>query len=311
MRKFTLYWSSLDMYEKCPQKFLWTKGWGTIELGRGPGKGKELPFKSSRHHAIMGIVIQAVIEKMYNDELWREPRGLADRLLAMVDKEWAYQVSQPRNWIDYRVAGKKEELLQVCRDGVLGYLKTMKEHRFAGEWTKAELDLIGWIDKYNPVGGRPDVTFRRKDTGITILDGKNAQSKGKYTDPDQLRWYAMMFYLAYRQMPDRLGFVYYRYPYGTPILDDKGTPTGEVESGVDWVGFTKDDIRGLAHRAVTARKGMDREKFAPTPTPPNCKWCDFETVCPARQEQKAKNRRRNPKSIDAIAGSGGFADFEL
>jgi len=316
-KPFTLYWTSLDMYEKCPQSFLWNKGWGTLDVGGGPGKKKPEPIRDSRHHAVMGIVIQGVLEKLYNDELWKEPHGLADRLLAMVDKEWAYQTAKKWNWIDYRVAGTKESLRQVCREGVLGYLRTMQAHRLLGEWSKAELDLIGWVDKYNPVGGRPDVVVRRKDTGITILDGKNALSKGKYTDPDQLRWYALLFWLSYRQLPDRLAFIYYRYPFGNPVLDSKGNPVldeagvPQTETGIDWVPFTQDDLRGLAQRAVVARRGMDKEKFEATPSPTTCKFCDYETVCPARQAQKEANRKRNPKSVDAISGSTGFTDFDM
>lgn len=266
----------------------------------------------------MGIVIAEVLERLYNDELWRDPAGLADRLERMVDVTWERVTSNKRNWVDYRVAGSKYELTKVCKDGVRGFLRTMKQHRLLGEYARAEVELLGWVDKYNPVGGRADLIIRRQDTGVTILDGKNAKSKGKYTDPDQLRWYAMLFYLAYREMPDRLGFTYFRYPYGTPMVDDKGNPvtneeTGrqEIEQGVDWVGFTKDDLKGLALRAVEARRGMEKEKFDATPVPSVCKWCDYETVCPARQEQRAKNRRKNPKKVDAIEGSDGFTDFTL
>lgn len=310
MRKFTLYWSSLEKYEKCPRMFLWSRGWEGIDVGGGLGRKKPLPYKRSKHHAVMGIVIQAVIERMYNDELYRDS-GLRDRLLAMIRPEWDRVTAKKNNWVDYRVAGKKDELIAVCEAGVLGYLRTMQEHKFIGPWTKAEFELLGWIDKWNPVGGRPDVIFRRADTGITILDGKNSKSKGKYTDPDQLRFYAMCFYLAYRQMVDRLGFVYYRYPYGAPVLDKDGNPTGETETGVDWVDFTKDDLRGLAKRCVDARWAMNRKKFDPTPVPKHCRWCDYEEVCDARQDQIASNRRANPKAIDSVKGAGEFVDLEL
>jgi hypothetical protein len=317
VHKFTLYWTNLDNYEKCPRKFLWGRGWADIDLGAGPGRRKPVPYKKSRHHAVMGIVIQAVLEDMYNDELYRDPRGLPDRLLGMIEREWAKQTAKDWNWIDYRIAGTKESLLEVCRAGVLGYLKTMKANRLLGEWTKAELPLLGWINKWHPIGGRPDVVFRRSDTGITILDGKNSGHKGKYTDPDQLRFYAMVFYLAYREMVDRLGFVYYRFPHGSPVLDKKGNPvlaedgTPELEEGVDWIPFTKDDLKGLARRAVAARTAMDKRYFDPTPVPSVCRWCDYESECSERQDQIAKNRRRKPKSIEALQGSGKFTDLEL
>lgn len=308
----------MKRYEECPQAFLWYRGWGNIDLGRGPGRSKEKPFISSRHHAVMGIVIANVLERLYNDELWRDPHGLADRLEALVDREWARVTAKKRNFVDYRVAGSKYELVKVCKDGVRGFLRTMKQHRLLGEYSRAEVELLGWIDKRNPVGGRADLIIRRQDTGISIMDGKNAKSKGKYTDPDQLRWYALCFWLAYREMPDRLGFNYFRYPYGQPMVDGKGNPvlneeTGkqEIEQGVDWVPFTREDLKGLAYRAVEARKGMDKEKFEANPVPKVCRWCDYETVCEERQAQKAKNRRRKPKSVGAIEGSNGFTDFTM
>lgn len=302
--KSTLYWSHLKMYEECPQKFLWTKGWGTLDVGAGPGEGKPIPVRRTRHHAVMGIVTQYAIERMYNDELYREPALLKQRLLEIVDSEWDRESSKERNWIDYRVAGSSRSLRQVCRDGVVGYLSTMKAHKLLGPYAKAEVNLVGWIDKWNGVGGRADTIVRREDTGITIIDGKNTLHKMKYTDPDQLRWYAMLFKLAYKVMPDRLAFVWFRFPYGSENTE------GELEEGVEWVDFTEDDLRGLAQRAVDAKKGMRYEKFKPTPSASVCRFCDFESVCDARKEQKA-SRSRKPKKIDALSDSDGFVDLSL
>ena len=207
----TLYWSTVRLYENCGQAFLWSKGWGRIDLGHGPGKRIPSPEKRSRHHAVMGIVIQAVVEKMYNDELYRDPPRLSVFMEELVEVYWAKETAKPRNFIDYRDSGMSEqEMIQTCKDGALGFLKTMKAHRLLGPYAKAEVDLVGWVDKYLKIGGRADTIIRRDDTGITIIDGKN--SKRKQADPDQLRWYALVFKLAFKKLPDRLAFVYYRYP---------------------------------------------------------------------------------------------------
>jgi len=301
----TIYWSHLKMYEECPQKFLWTKGWEDIELGRGPGKGKKRPDERSRHHAVMGIVIQYAIEKMYNDELWRDPKNLSTHLVELIEKEWKRQLADPRNVIDYNIAGPEEDMLDICREGAIGYLQTMKKHRFLGVYAKAEVDLLGWIDKWNPIGGRADTIVRRDDTGITIIDGKNTKHKMKYTDPDQLRWYALLFKLSYRQLPDRLAYVWYRFPY-----DEE-----EGETGVEWIDFTEEDLKGIAQRALDARQGMRKRKFEPTPTPKTCRFCDFEPVCEARQSQrKANAANRKPRAsskVEELKGSGGFIDLSL
>lgn len=311
----TLYPSHVFTYEACPQEFLWCKGWSVIDLGRGPGRGKKLPKLRSKHDAVMGIAIQYAIERMYNDEFYRDPHYLRFRLVKLAEDEFLRQEMKPYNKIDYIEAQmSREEMLQIVRDGVLGYLTTMKHHRFLGpEYSKAEVNLIGWVNKRVSVGGRADVIIRRDDTGVTILDGKNTRHKMKYTNPDQLRWYAMCFKLAYRVLPDRLGFVWYRFPYGMETLDEEKDEL-VVEQGVEWVDFTGDDLRGLAQRAIEAREGMRKENFDPIPVPSHCKWCDFESVCEARQSQREANAaKRGPSknNLEELSDSKGFVDLSL
>lgn len=298
-RPFVLYWSSLKKYEECPRQFLWYRGWTDIDLGRGPGRGMKIPVQKSEHHALMGDVIQRVIEELYNKELWRTLKGkelrqhldtmtvsVFDELVQKRYVEWGSSWSQ---------AGTRMELMEICLAGVRGYLKTLHHNRLLGVYSECEVDLRAALEDGTLIAGRADLIIRRGEDqeinpGVSILDGKNSQYKGKYTDPDQCRWYALCFYMEKGTVPDRLGFVYYRFPYGKPTED------GGVETGVDWVDFSMEDLEGLAERAREALRGMRAHKFDPTPNPPVCKFCDFETVCDERIAQKAKNsRKRKPK----------------
>lgn len=328
-RRFTLYWSSMTTYEACPQSFLWGRGWGTIDLGQGPGRPKKVPVQSSEHHAIMGIVLANFWEWLYNEEQWKHPEGLVDRMLDRARKEFSRLCMS--KYVDWRLAPSREEMWQILEDGIRGYFRTMKHHKLLGPYARSEVDLVCYINKWTPVGGRADLIFRRNEDGkdlITILDGKNSRrykgSKGKlftYTDPDQLRWYAMCFYLSYKRMPDRLGFIYFRYPYGQekldgdgdpiPAVDENGIPLGhnEIEEGVEWVDFTRDDLKGIAQRAVDAMRGMNREKFEARPEPKTCKFCAYETVCPERQAQKQANRRNKKSSQSVFDGQTGLIQF--
>ncbi|MFA6234674.1 MAG: PD-(D/E)XK nuclease family protein [Bacteroidota bacterium] len=320
-RPFTLYYSNFASFESCPQSFLFNKGWNLIDTGGGPGRPKPRPFKKTEHHAVLGTVIQAAIERFYNDMLWNmlSPPVLRDRLIEI--SEEAFRIEIAKRYIDWRVAPSQDEMRKIIKDGILGYMRTLKAHRLLGVWNKAEMDLVGFVNKYTPVGGRPDVIIRRDEDpckGITIIDGKNGRryKDGKggwmtYTSPDQLRWYAMMFYICYKVLPDRLGFCFYRYPHGAPVLDMEEKPTGETETGVDWIPCSMEDIKGLAQRAVDARKAMDREKFEARPDPKSCRLCDWETVCPQRQEQKASNRRSPRNTDEALDGITGFTKLSM
>lgn len=301
----TLYWSTLKMFEECPQQFVWSKGWEGYDCGHGPGNRKPKPEQRSRHHAVYGIVIQHAIEAMYNDELYRDPKTLTSRMLEIGKVEFDRQIDKPKNNISYSEARlTRAEMWDLCASGITGFIQTMKAHRFLGPYARAEVDLVGWIDTKNPIGGRADTIVKRNDTGITILDGKNTKYKMKYTDPDQLRWYALLYKLAYKELPDRLAYVWYRFPYDQNADED----------GVEWVEFDEGDLQGLAQRALDAKIAMRAEQFDPTPSPKVCNFCDFVTVCDARREQKVANSaKRNKKSrIQEITESKtGFVDLSL
>jgi hypothetical protein len=288
----TLYWSHVEAYEVCPLKGLWKAGWEGIDLGAGPGRPKPQPRDKSRHHAVMGIVVQGVLEDFYNKEEWREPVGLQKRLTDATRGRLAVECGS--NFIDWHQSPPYEEMEQVALTGVLGYLRTMKAHQLLGVYARSEVKLLGHLTKWLPIGGKADFIIRRDDTGITILDGKNSLTKMKYVDPDQLKWYALCFALSFQQLPDRLAFVWYRYPH------DEATG----EQGLDWVTFTKRDLKELAERAQEVRLKQRKLMFDPTPSHAACRFCDFESQCEARQQMKKTNSEKRRKgSLPVIAES--------
>lgn len=312
----TLYWSHFKMYEDCPQLFLWTKGWDGIDCGGGEGKPKPNPSKDSREHAVMGISIQYAIEIMYNNELYNDPKNLLETMKRLALEEFHRQESYSSNninWEGSRIT--RQEAIKLIEDGVHGYLKTMKAHKLLGPYSRAEVNIFGWIDDRTPIGGRADVIIRRDDTGVTILDGKNTKHKMQYTDPDQLRWYALLFMLFYKKMPDRLAFVWYRFPYGMVTYDKNGSEI--VETGVEWVEFDEKDLQGLAARVLAVKSGMRDNKFDPNPVPSRCKLCDYEPVCEARIRQRSlnseKRKKKNSGTVELgdISRDGGVTLFTI
>lgn len=300
-----LYWSTLDKYEKCPQQFLWSRGWDGIDLGYGDGNPIPPPKESSMHHAIMGIVIAKAMEDLYNLELWREPHKLKENLQAIVKKEFKLQLF--KKYVDWEKAPTEEEMLEVCLEGIRGFLHTMKRHKLLGQYSKSEVNMIAELGSGIKVGGRADLVIIR-DEEIGIYDGKNSKSKGKYTSPDQLRWYAMLYRATTGNMPNKLGFIYYRYPYG---MENEGV----IEEGVDYVDFTVHHLDSLEARAKETMDGMYGLHFEPTPKAKHCSFCDYESMCDARKEQKAKNsdkRKQNfNKKLGLVDSNEKFVEFKL
>lgn len=304
-----MYWSSLESYEVCPRSYLWGHGYGTIDLGRGPGRSKAKPVKESRHHAVMGLVLAKAVEHLYNDELWRDPATLVDRLTTLVTREFTFALTE--EYIDWTEAPAKSDMLQVCLKGALGYLRTMKTNKLLGPYARSEVDLKGWVDQYTPVGGKPDVIVRRDDNGVSIFDGKNAMTPGKYTDPNQLVWYALCFYLAYKVVPNRLAFVYFRYPEGTPPRDH---PKDKPWTGLVEVPVTLDDLMALGVRAKETTRAMQKELFDPTPSPSACRFCHYRTVCDAAHQPTPRGSKKSLPLVEgtvehAIQTSDGMVEF--
>lgn len=318
----TIFWSHFEAYEECPQKFLWKYGWGVIDLGRGPGRGKPIPKEAIRsaHSALMGNVLSEAIERLYNEEWWREPATLAPRLTSFVEKIFALKLEKTfiqwdENWVpgggSWDKSPPRSILLQTCLDGILNYLRTMKRNRLLGPYARSEVDLSGCLpDRSTKIAGRPDLIVRREDTGISILDGKNSESVGRYTNPDQLRWYALCFYLAHNVLPSRLGFVYFRYPEGCPpkATEEFTPPPAEEWTGIVDVPVVKEEIKLLAHRSAATRKVMLKELFDPSPSTKACKFCEFQTVCPAFASWKEANKRKPKKPTTEIEKAISEAD---
>jgi hypothetical protein len=260
---------------------------------------------------VVGVVIAAAIERLYNDELWRDPKSVVSAMEEVIRRELTLELAG--SYIDWNVSPSREELLRLCVEGAVGYLSTMKKNRLLGPYARSEVDLTTWVDKYTPIGGRPDVIIRRDDTGILILDGKNSKTPGKYTNPDQLRWYALCFYLAYQTLPTRLAFVYFRYPEGKP-------PPNHPEDGPPWTGlvevpFDLDSLKALGVRAKEVHHALFQEKFAPKPSSKACRFCRYKTVCEAHAEYVQLNLRKpsakNLTEEEIDFGANGIVEFGI
>lgn len=283
-RPYRLYWSHIEAWESCPQNFLWGHGWEGIDLGAGPGKRKPLVRKDSRHNALMGLVIGTALEKIYNEELYRTPAELAEKVETLVRREFAFSLG--KEYVDWTRAPSRDELLQTCLKGAAGFLTTMKVNRLLGPYSRSEVNLDAWLDDTTPISGRPDLIINREDTGLAIYDGKNSKNPGEYTDPDQLRWYALCAYLKWKVMPQRLAFIYFRYPPGNPPPKHPGPP--EDWKGMVEVPLTQENLRDLGVRAKKVHLAMVEKNFAPTPSASACRWCEYREDCAQRHVPKTR-----------------------
>jgi hypothetical protein len=295
-----LYWSAFYIYELCAQRYLWTFGHPGHNFGIGEGAPRATPEHGvkSEHDRAMGKAVQYAVEKLYNDGLWKDVRFRSDRKLLerwmaeIAVRELRYQCTKAT--IDYREAPSQEEMESICADAAGDFIGTMRHHKLLGGFARSEVYVAGKVAKYTRIAGRVDILFRYRKQGLSLLDGKNSKFRDQYSNPDQLLWYALCTKLSWEEYPERIGFVYYRFPYGKERPDYE-----EPEPGLDWIPYTEKQCKEIAERAVEVQRGIFYEKFPATPKAKHCEWCPYLSVCPQRQAQYRENsakRNRNRKN---------------
>ena len=98
----------------------------------------------------MGIVLANFWEWLYNDEEWKHPVGMVERLLEKAKKDFSRLLIS--KFVDYRLAPPRDEMWDVIEAGIRGYIKTMKA-------TSCSAPMPGrrWISPAMWTSGRPSV----------------------------------------------------------------------------------------------------------------------------------------------------------
>lgn len=265
-----LSYSAYSQYKKCPKNY---------DLQRITKKPP--PVKDSKHNAIVGTVVQQVFEDFYNQEVWRKKAQTSEVLLAKGEEYlWQYMEKEYVNFDDprCRFAGPTEplnEILQIIPKVLTG----IKREKFIGPYAKSEIKLRVRFGLEDFLLGYVDFIIRKKDGTLLLLDGKASKHREKYIDETQLHYYALMFFLRYKKLPDKMGFFYYRF------ADDP-------EKAMDWIPIDKAKIRDLRKDIEEVLYQIKKKQFTATPSTKSCQWCPYQTVCSERLGQKRANQQK-------------------
>ena len=268
-----LSWSSFKQYETCGKQYNYQRV-----------KKKDPPEKDSKHNAIIGSVVQRVYEDFYNDELWRKGSDTSDELMERTEKYY-YEFLE-EEYVDFNDVtcrfDSKTEPLKECYDIVPKVLEGIKREQFLGPYAKSEEKLKERFGS-DFLFGYVDFIIRNQDDELILLDGKSSKHREKYVDERQLYFYALLFYLRYKRLPDKLGFFYYRF------ADDP-------EKAVDWIPVHRKKVKQLKMQIEDVLSGIHDYNFPAKPKYSHCQWCPYEIICKERQEQKKANRAKRQKN---------------
>jgi hypothetical protein len=260
-------------------------------------------------NTLYGSVVGSLFEDFYEKELWRsrdpKPRKL---VMDLVDKTVQRVIDEESGkdgrYIEFGVEGSnyesREALEADVRDAVGRGLDSIRHHRLVGPQARAEIKLDSTIDGHK-LGGRVDFLIRRTrpHQDKIILDGKGSKKHTlAYLDWDQLKWYAMLHRERFGKLPDKVGYLLWRFQPTDSIL---------------WLEFddtTIDEFKAMVVSMVakTAQlieqvEGQPAEEaakiFKRKPSQQNCRFCTFATtdLCPRGEAIVEKLNARKARGV--------------
>lgn len=277
-------------------------------------------------NTLYGSTVGLVFEAFYRDELWRHPDFLA-RLQALVEPNLDFAIREQRSrgraidWDDEKANyHSKAEVLVDAHQAIPRGVQVIRENRLIGPMAKAEVKLDSRFGNYT-LGGRADFVIPRVKpySDLIILDGKGSKHREKYLDGAplqegaaveglQLKWYALLYRERHRAVPDRLGYLFWRF---------------EGARAMEWVPFTERDLDRLKSEALSNLTRIDnsekrlsavsgkrqtfqdlREELFPAQPGHGCNLCTYVSVCEEGQK-KVKSARKPrvtfPRGVEELA----------
>lgn len=246
---FYLSYSGMSTYRLCPKKY------------RLQYVDKMIVFSDPKN-SLFGSVIGKLFEWFYERRayLQKNPKAL---VMSWVKAACA-QVFAKEKWDPGLDRSFELELMNDLDTYVPATVDVIRQHKLVTPGSVAELDLTQEYtrgDMTIKLGGRADF-LHRSGGSVTLQDGKGSKYREAYVDTMQLIWYATLHYLKFRVAPDRIGFLYWRFP----------------SDPVQWVDYTENDMRAVISRAFETEEKVRLRVFDPSPSV-NCRRCDHLSGC--------------------------------
>jgi CRISPR/Cas system-associated exonuclease Cas4 (RecB family) len=260
-------------YTECPKKYLLKD-----KLWQNP------PVPPNEYFTIYGKLTEKFFQMYCN--LWRFhlPYMLPEDIKFKLDI--LYKELLPTlqiNWDAPFAKETKEDIFnQSCAD-VCAIMNSHNQNYFLNSRSETKIE-IATKDDVN-ITGRID--FIHKDpmgNGVTVFDGKGTTELGKNVSDDQLHFYALLYFLHFKVLPENLGFFYYRFNTYKPV---------EVSMSL---------VNEIRARLSISVKQIKDEKFVATPSHKSCKYCDYQTTCEECIGDRVKRKR--PSKLDTMDLTG-------
>lgn len=275
-------YSSFRRYIDCPRKYKWMQD------------RVDPPEEQSKYFALYGLLIEKFFEHLSNQHYKNNPNLTPKQVRTLMKQQWHFILDD--NYVDWDEPWCKESSEDIFDSAVEDAIKCMAEMDFFKN-TKSEVVFETVLKKSKDIlTGRLDFVFITEDNKVEILDGKGTKKVETNVDIDQLYFYALLYLVRYKRLPDKLGFVYYRYQM------------------TQYVDFDMDTIMAFKNKLAVVKRAIKNDTtWEPkVKISKQCKWCPYQLICDAFKAQKEENAaKRQAKSQIQLPKTGTVQDLPL
>jgi len=245
-------WNRYLTYRNCPLRYK------NIYILR-----KERTVSQDDYHFLYGSVMHSLVESFYKNSLWEMRKECVNTLRSQAKSFYKNLLRESKVLWHKPHRKSQEELLEEILNDVPKITAAIKKYRLLSKLVFPEQNLRADLSGYK-IGGRTDLILHRQE-GLTLIDGKGSKNKSD-DHREQVLFYALSYYLAYKKIPKFSGVWYFR------------------ETQIDWHAFKIEDLKRLSNLIITALKAIEQEKFEVTSKRDNCFWCEYKNTCSVHED---------------------------
>jgi len=259
-----LSYSQYKSYIECPKKYF------------NEVHGVEPSEKPSAYFSLYGKLIEMFF-KTYTNVIVKNQTELTDFMVdKILRKMWENILDT--NYVVWNDPWVKESSEQIYNSVYNDVLKNIQAFSF-WKHARSEVSINIVLKKtFDTLNCRLDFLINNPDGTVEILDGKGTSKIGK-PDIEQLYFYILMYLLHNKKLPDKAGFLYYRY------------------QTINYINFDMQTIVDYKNKLSIVKKAIKEDKtFQPkVGISKQCKWCAYEHNCEALiAKRKLKSEKKKP-----------------
>lgn len=245
-------------------------------------------IKENKYHTLYGSLVGKFFEVFCN--IWRFttpylfPEDMREKLKTLYT---GVLDTTPVDWSAKFIKVSKEEILEVAFKDVRDIMNSTNQNYFLN--TKSEVTLRASLKDGNTLEGRVDFIHKELNDDVLIIDGKGTDKIGKNVDQDQALFYSLLYLLHYGQIPNEVGFFYYRFNQ-----------------------ISKIPVDVVVLNAFRAKLSLDIKEITQNikkakPSHKTCQYCPYRTNCQECLSRIAESKR--PSIIKDLNHNGDLVEF--